>query len=73
MQYTTIINIIINIIFYILCFFNLEEIGSAFQLTHGLMELFSGYTYDFKKLSEILGLYFQIRDDYCNLCMKEVR
>lgn len=37
-----------------------------------LMQLFSNNQDDFTKLAGILGLYFQIRDDYCNLCMQEV-
>lgn len=37
-----------------------------------LMQLFSESTNDFTKLTGILGLYFQIRDDYCNLCLQEV-
>jgi len=37
-----------------------------------LMQLFSDNKADFTKLSGILGLYFQIRDDYCNLCLQEV-
>lgn len=36
-----------------------------------LMQLFSANKKDFSKLTAILGLYFQIRDDYCNLRMKE--
>lgn len=38
-----------------------------------LMQLFSENKSDFSKLSAILGLYFQIRDDYCNLSLQEVR
>lgn len=37
-----------------------------------LMQLFSENKSDFTKLAGILGLYFQIRDDYCNLCKQEV-
>lgn len=37
-----------------------------------LMQLFSDNTSDFTTLTGILGLYFQIRDDYCNLCLREV-
>lgn len=37
-----------------------------------LMQLFSENTADFTKLAGILGLHFQIRDDYCNLCLQEV-
>lgn len=36
-----------------------------------LMQLFSDNKEDFTKLTGILGLYFQIRDDYCNLCLQE--
>lgn len=37
------------------------------------MQLFSQVQDDFSRITGILGLYFQIRDDYANLCMKEVR
>jgi len=37
-----------------------------------LMQLFSENKADFTKLTGTLGLYFQIRDDYCNLCLQEV-
>lgn len=37
-----------------------------------LMQLFSQNKADFSRLAGILGLYFQIRDDYINLCSKEV-
>lgn len=36
-----------------------------------LMLLFSDNKKDFTKLTALLGLYFQIRDDYCNLSLKE--
>ena len=36
------------------------------------MQLFSECESNFTALTDILGLYFQIRDDYANLCMKEV-
>ncbi|CAG2057189.1 unnamed protein product, partial [Timema podura] len=36
-----------------------------------LMQLFSENKEDFTKLAGILGLYFQIRDDYLNLCSQE--
>lgn len=35
------------------------------------MQLFSDSEKDFSKLMAILGLYFQILDDYCNLVCKE--
>lgn len=37
-----------------------------------LMQLFSDLKEDYISLVNMLGLYFQIRDDYCNLCVKEV-
>lgn len=36
------------------------------------MKLFSTCEEDFSSLIATLGLYFQIRDDYCNLCLGEV-
>lgn len=50
----------------------LLETGGLFMLAIRLMQLFSENTNDFTKLTGILGLYFQIRDDYCNLCLQEV-
>lgn len=49
-----------------------SETGGLFMLAIRLMQLFSDYKSDFSKLSAILGLYFQIRDDYCNLRVQEV-
>lgn len=37
-----------------------------------LMQLFSQNKSDFTKLAGILGLHFQIRDDYINLRSKDV-
>lgn len=37
-----------------------------------LMQLFSDNKSNFKKVTELLGLYLQIRDDYCNLRSVEV-
>lgn len=48
------------------------ETGGLFMLAIRLMQLFSDNKSDFTKLTGILGLYFQIRDDYCNLSLKEV-
>nr|XP_018903377.1 PREDICTED: geranylgeranyl pyrophosphate synthase isoform X1 [Bemisia tabaci] len=45
--------------------------GGLFMLAIRLMQLFSDNKSDFTKLTGILGLYFQIRDDYCNLSLKE--
>lgn len=50
----------------------LTETGGLFMLAIRLMQLFSENKADFTKLTGILGLYFQIRDDYCNLCLQEV-
>lgn len=55
------------------CIFHIQETGGLFMLAIRLMQLFSDSTNDFTKLTGILGLYFQIRDDYCNLCLQEVR
>lgn len=49
----------------------IRKTGGLFMLAIRLMQLFSENRKDFTKLTAILGLYFQIRDDYCNLSMKE--
>ncbi|KAG6445824.1 hypothetical protein O3G_MSEX004100 [Manduca sexta] len=49
----------------------IKKTGGLFMLAIRLMQLFSENKSDFTKLSAILGLYFQIRDDYCNLSMQE--
>lgn len=54
-------------------FFFFSETGGLFGLAIRLMQLFSQVQDDFSRITGILGLYFQIRDDYANLCMKEVR
>ncbi|XP_037939699.1 geranylgeranyl pyrophosphate synthase isoform X2 [Teleopsis dalmanni] len=48
-----------------------RKTGGLFMLAIRLMQLFSDNKEDFTKLTAILGLYFQIRDDYCNLISKE--
>ncbi|XP_069695704.1 terpene synthase isoform X2 [Periplaneta americana] len=48
-----------------------RKTGGLFMLAIRLMQLFSENKADFSKLTGILGLYFQIRDDYCNLCLQE--
>ncbi|KAF4518940.1 hypothetical protein B566_EDAN007726 [Ephemera danica] len=48
-----------------------RKTGGLFMLAIRLMQLFSDCKADFTKLTGILGLYFQIRDDYCNLCLQE--
>ncbi|XP_075161137.1 geranylgeranyl pyrophosphate synthase quemao isoform X2 [Haematobia irritans] len=49
----------------------IRKTGGLFMLAIRLMQLFSSNKEDFSKLTAILGLYFQIRDDYCNLSLKE--
>ncbi|RLU19141.1 hypothetical protein DMN91_009499 [Ooceraea biroi] len=49
-----------------------KKTGGLFTLVVRLMQLFSSYKEDFSTLITNLGLYFQIRDDYCNLCLSEV-
>ncbi|KYN49999.1 Geranylgeranyl pyrophosphate synthase, partial [Cyphomyrmex costatus] len=51
--------------------FNFAETGGLFNLAVRLMKLFSTYEEDFSSLIATLGLYIQIRDDYCNLCLSE--
>lgn len=51
----------------------IRKTGGLFMLAIRLMKLFSDSDKDFSKLTAILGLYFQIRDDYCNLTSKEVK
>ncbi|XP_016924805.1 terpene synthase isoform X2 [Drosophila suzukii] len=48
-----------------------RKTGGLFMLAIRLMQLFSSNKEDYSKLTAILGLYFQIRDDYCNLSLKE--
>lgn len=50
----------------------IRKTGGLFMLAIRLMKLFSESDKDFSKLTAILGLYFQIRDDYCNLTSEEV-
>ncbi|XP_012266400.1 geranylgeranyl pyrophosphate synthase isoform X2 [Athalia rosae] len=49
----------------------IRKTGGLFNLAVRLMQLFSDCKEDFTPLAGILGLYFQIRDDYCNLCLQE--
>lgn len=49
----------------------IKKTGGLFMLAIRLMQLFSKNSSDFTKLTAILGLYFQIRDDYSNLCLQE--
>ncbi|XP_055307370.1 terpene synthase isoform X2 [Sitodiplosis mosellana] len=49
----------------------IRKTGGLFMLAIRLMKLFSNSNADFSQLTAILGLYFQIRDDYLNLTSKE--
>ena len=50
----------------------LIETGTLFTLGTQLMQLFSENKADFTKLTGILGLYYQIFNDYRSLCRQEV-
>ncbi|KAH0951841.1 hypothetical protein HN011_000126 [Eciton burchellii] len=45
----------------------LQKTGSVFSLSASLMKLFSSFNEDLSLIVTLLGLYIQIRDDYCNL------
>nr|ARE68915.1 geranylgeranyl pyrophosphate synthase [Epicauta chinensis] len=49
----------------------IRKTGGLFMLAIRLMQLFSDNKEDYTKLTGILGLYFQIRDDYLNLHSKD--
>jgi len=49
----------------------IRKTGGLFGLAVDLMQLFSEDTKNYKPLLDVLGLYFQIRDDYVNLSSKE--
>lgn len=51
----------------------IKKTGGLFGLAVRLMQLFSENKNDFTKLISIMGLYFQIRDDYANLRSKEYK
>ena len=52
-----------------------RKTGGLFNLAVMLLQLFSDGDrcpkYEFSKLTSLLGHYFQIRDDYANLCLEE--
>ena len=50
----------------------LRKTGSLYGLGIRLMQLFSENKQDFAVLTDILGTYFQVRDDYANLLFQEV-
>ncbi|XP_015188442.1 PREDICTED: geranylgeranyl pyrophosphate synthase [Polistes dominula] len=49
----------------------IKKTGGLFNMAVRLMQLFSTCNENFSQLAGIIGLYFQIRDDYCNLCSQE--
>lgn len=51
----------------------IRKTGGLFGLAVDLMQLFSDNKSDFKQLLNLLGLYFQIRDDYANLYSTEYK
>jgi len=48
-----------------------KKTGGLFMLAIRLLQLFSEDNRDLKKIVSLLGLYFQIRDDYANLRLAE--
>jgi hypothetical protein len=53
------------------CLFSTEA-GVQFMFGVQMMHLCSKNKADFMKLTGIFGRYFQIRDDFCNLCLHKV-
>ena len=49
----------------------IQKTGGLFGLGVRLMQLFSDSEANYKPLLDNLGLFFQIRDDFANLCSKE--
>ncbi|XP_066253665.1 terpene synthase [Euwallacea similis] len=49
----------------------IRKTGGLFMLAIRLMQLFSNNKGDFTKITAILGLYFQIRDDFINLTSRD--
>lgn len=49
----------------------IRKTGGLFMIATNLMALYSNSDKDLTKLTATLGLFFQIRDDYCNLTSKE--
>lgn len=45
----------------------IDKTGGLFRLAVGLMQAFSENKTDYTVLLNLLGLYFQIRDDYINI------
>jgi geranylgeranyl diphosphate synthase type 3 len=53
------------------CLF-LTETAGGFKFGVQIVQLFSENKVDLTKVAELLGQYFQIRDDYCSLCLQQV-
>merc|ERR1719270_106889 len=50
----------------------IRKTGGLFNLAVRLMQLFSSDdNTNYVELTSLLGLYFQVRDDYANLCMED--
>lgn len=49
----------------------MQKTGGLFRLAVGIMQVFCPEQHDFAHLLDQLGLLFQIRDDYANLCSSE--
>eukprot|EP00095_Tigriopus_kingsejongensis_P007011 maker-scaffold232_size243569-snap-gene-0.15 protein:Tk07011 transcript:maker-scaffold232_size243569-snap-gene-0.15-mRNA-1 annotation:"geranylgeranyl pyrophosphate synthase isoform x1" len=51
----------------------IRKTGGLFNLAVRLMQLFAKHPLksDFAELGKLFGLYFQVRDDYANLCLKD--
>ena len=49
-----------------------NKTGGLFRLAARLMQSASSMTYDILPLTDLIGLIFQIRDDYNNLCSEQV-
>ena len=50
----------------------ISETGYMFSGSYEMMQLYSDNKKDYSKIISIMGRYFQIRDDYCNLIHQEV-
>jgi hypothetical protein len=51
----------------------LVETGGLFRLSIKMLQSFSANKQDFIPLVNMLGVLFQIRDDYMNICAADVR
>ncbi|XP_038223000.1 geranylgeranyl pyrophosphate synthase-like isoform X2 [Zerene cesonia] len=48
-----------------------QKTGHMFRLAVRVMQLFSDFKHDLSELPLLVGLFFQLRDDYCNLLQEE--